>query len=147
MGEDDFPVQFIIREWFNIPTWAEFRGFVYGRKFTALSQYFDSCYFEELQEAKEKIENLITEFFEKKLKALVPLENYIIDFAITESWEVFVIELNPYNPNTDSCLFSWSRDAELLKEGPFEFRILDKPIQNLASQVISVWKPLLLEEN
>lgn len=74
------------------------------------------------------------------------MNNYIIDFGITSDGDVYVIELNPYNPNTDSCLFSWSRDVELLKNGPLEFRILNNPISNLSSSVLSCWKSLIEEE-
>jgi hypothetical protein len=140
---EPFPIQIIIREWIDIPLWAEFRGFVYNKEFVALSQYFDGCYFEEVVAQKDEIQSKITEFFNTHLKPLVPLTNYIVDFAISSAGKVYVIELNPYNPNTDSCLFSWSRDVQLLKEGPFEFRYRTQLNRHL--DVLEVWKPLLDE--
>ena len=119
---------------------------MYNNELVALSQYFDACFFKELGFQKDQIEKDIREFYDNKLKDLVPLDEYIIDFGITDEEGVKVIELNPYNPNTDSCLFSWSRDAEILKSGPFEFRIVPKPIPNLSSQVLSCWKPYLSSE-
>jgi hypothetical protein len=76
---------------------------------------------------KHKFSDLIQDFFKNKIKDKVKLENYIIDFAIVEGRgeedrKVVVIELNPWKHTTDSCLFSWFKDADQLHNGPLEFR-------------------------
>ena len=38
------------------------------------------------------------------------------------------MEVNPFGEMAGSCLFSWSKDREVLTgEGPFEFRIVGEP--------------------
>jgi hypothetical protein len=75
------------------------------------------------------------------------LENYIIDFAITNDGEILIIELNPWyinlinirNTNTDPAMFSWNQNLKQLKEGPFEFRYREKPMKSLKGIIISFW--------
>jgi len=55
----------------------------------------------------------------------VPLDNYICDFCIVKD-KVYIIELNPFATTTDAGLFAWGADEKILKDGPFEFRIVEK---------------------
>jgi hypothetical protein len=58
-------IQIIIREWKDISISNEFRGFVYNSKLTALSQYFDICYFKSIEKNKEEIvQNIQKKFLE-----------------------------------------------------------------------------------
>jgi len=43
-----------------------------------------------------------------------------------------IIELNPFFADTGACLFSWKSnvDRDIISKGPFEFRILEKPIDS-----------------
>ena len=131
---------------------GEFRAIVYDKKIVALSQYFDMCYFSDIQNLENIVPQKIQEFFETQLRDRVPLSNYIIDFAVSsisgdpENWKIYVIELNPYNANTDPCLFSWSRDKDLLTKGPFEYRFLKAPLPQLSLRVLSVWKEYVTSE-
>jgi len=136
------PIKVIIREWKEITIENEFRGFVFNKQLTALSQYFDTCYFETLKQNNAAIEKTLKQFFEDKIRPRIQFKNnFIIDFCITTNKEVLLIELNPFLTTTDSVLFSWKNDKKILTgEKEFEFRVLERPIKNLQHCVISPWK-------
>jgi len=140
--ETTFDIQIIVRQWVTVPISGEFRGFVYAKELTALSQYFDSCYFPELIKNESKILSRIQEFF-TKIKASIPLSNYIIDFALT-SENIYIIELNPFAPTTDACLFTWTQDEDILHgKAPFNYRYVQEPKKHLKKLVFPVWQPFL----
>jgi hypothetical protein len=94
-----FEVKLILREWNDsIKYEYEFRCFVYQNSLNAISQY-DYCFFsEELVKDSEKLKTSISNFFDEVVKnKLNDLENYVIDFGVTKSGEIFIIELNPFN--------------------------------------------------
>lgn len=87
-------------------------------------------------------------------------------FTSGEMRNVWVIEINPFVSNvgapqsslislnlstyqkdtTGASLFDWSRDAEVLKNGPFEFRLLTKPPEhNYEGFISNEWRELLAE--
>ena len=94
---------------------------------TAISQYNFLCYFKEVDENKFEIQKKILSFFDN-LK--ISQQNYILDLHVNDE-EIKVIELNPFENATGTCLFNWKKDFEILKNGPFEFRINLKPIDDL----------------
>ena len=80
----------------------EFRGFVCNKQFTALSQYYYDCYFSSINKNKNLIEIAIKEFWEKKIKNLLPYNSYVIDFGIIGSLSKYgSIEITPSN-NTNN---------------------------------------------
>jgi hypothetical protein len=70
-------------------------------------------------------------------EALAPTVNYVIDFAIVmgqqdghdSEMQVKVLEINPYEPATSACLFSWAINNQTLRGegGSFEMRMVDQP--------------------
>jgi hypothetical protein len=121
----DFPnlwdMKLIVRLFQSIPYSMEFRGFVYDKKLTALSQYDPYICFEELNNPKtqRRIIRKIEAFFNEQVMARVPYEHYIIDFGIrnlkSKHAEIVVVEINSFEPSTGSSLFSWDEDLDLLK--------------------------------
>jgi len=107
-GQSRKPLQLIVREWVDIPIKYEFRGFVFGKKLVAISQYFDNCFFKDLVEESGQVRERLITFFNQWIVDRVPLENYICDFAIGYNGRVYIVELNPYAQTTDSCLFNVS---------------------------------------
>jgi hypothetical protein len=93
----------------------------------AISQYNYLCCFEELLKNKEKIQNQILSFFQT---LNISQKNYIIDLHVNDE-EIKVIELNPFENATGTCLFSWKKDEEILKNGPFEFRVTEKVLDDI----------------
>jgi len=51
-SEHGFKMYLLLRKFCPIEPSMEFRGFVYNNKLTAVSQYYDSCFFQELVENK-----------------------------------------------------------------------------------------------
>lgn len=104
-----------VRQWFDIPKWAEFRCFMRERKLIGISQYdcknLGHC--PEISEHAESIKFAIAEFF-KEFRVASHLENVVFDVFILQhhsdqhsSAKVKLLELNPFSPKTDACLFSW----------------------------------------
>ena len=76
--------QMVFRKWSeNHDIMLEFRGFVYNRKLTAISQYFDPLYFEKLNKNKNVYLKAMQSFYDS-VKDQIPFDNCIIDFLITE---------------------------------------------------------------
>ncbi len=149
-----FNENFVIRKFQEIDVDMEFRGFVYNGRLTCLSQYNYLIFSQKLVDNKLEIETTIRSFYtEKVAKSLLEanLNHFIIDFAFISSKysksflkiisfdknkfkfcdkasEIYVIELNPFLCTTDSALFSWEHEKEILEgKADFEFRITEKP--------------------
>jgi len=123
---DLFKQSIVVRQWVTIDVDMEWRGFVYDHKLNALSQYNYVTYFPRLAALEEKVGKAITSFFETNVKArMQKLEypNYVIDFAIVGDFErIYVIEINPWGPETDSALFSFKDELTLLQNQPLTIR-------------------------
>lgn len=113
-------IKISLREWNEeIDGFMEFRCFVKNNHFRAISQYNHYIIIGDLLDesvisgVREKILSFWNESIKEKLKYL---NDYIIDFALAKE-KVFVIELNPYLPNTGPGLFDWKDDEDLLQKG------------------------------
>jgi hypothetical protein len=62
----------VLRQWITIPPQFELRAFVFDRKLTALSQYYDNAYFYELIANKERILEVVQQCFEA-IKDICPV--------------------------------------------------------------------------
>lgn len=131
--KDRFNESFIIREYVKIDVDMEFRGFVFKRRLTALSQYNYLIYSKRLNEIKNQIQHEINSFFYNKVKNKLEnfIENYIIDFAVFSNDKTLwcsVIEINPFLETTDGGLFSWEHEKYILQsDKEFCFRITERP--------------------
>lgn len=130
---DLFHENFIIREFAAIDIDMEFRGFVFNRRLTGLSQYNYLIYSKRLNEHRDEIENEIKNFFYNQVlnKLNNFIENFIIDFAVflnNADISCKVIEINPFLDTTDAALFSWEHEKHLLQNSDdFCFRITERP--------------------
>jgi len=104
----------------HIPLWGEFRAWVYDNQLTAISQYYTSFHWPELDgdtfqlsTPKGQIFHKLAKLFEQVRDRFSDLGNYIIDFAITGDGRAIVLELNPYLPSTGACLFTWEADSQV----------------------------------
>jgi len=139
----------VIREFRTFAPEMEFRGFVYNKRLTALTQYNEFCYFPFLKSHSQAIVNKIEKDFEAMIK-VIPLKNYIVDFVLApdsdssssstteleqdpnlrnlEKLKVFIVELNPFAEFAGAGLFDWVTDKALLmglvkeKESKVEFK-------------------------
>lgn len=120
----------------NITTW-------YIRK-SNKSAKSDYLHFTSLVTNKESIEKRIREFYESSVKSKLKPGNdsFIIDFAVTDD-RIWVIELNPFLETTDGCLFSWQKESDVLKNGPWEFRIRTVPAHGGKSLISHFWREIM----
>ncbi|KAG2377915.1 hypothetical protein C9374_009000 [Naegleria lovaniensis] len=125
-----------LREWDpSIDIRFEFRTFVVNSKLRACSQYNHVIYVEELEKYQNEIRTLIhntTEYLQEHYFKDF-FTTYVADFVIYPSFFdsiklgvhakdcsassgefIKLIELNPYEESTGTCLFSWKQDTHIL---------------------------------
>lgn len=116
-----------LREWQEIPEWAEFRCFMKDRKLVGISQYnyLNGVIYSEIAENKESLIHLILGFFDN-FKKVSHLDNVIFDVFVKlrkignqNHWEIKLLEINPYFELTDPCLFDWRRPEDF--NGEFRY--------------------------
>jgi len=147
----------VVREFVDLEPDMEFRAFVCDRRLTGISQYSYTMFHQRVFENCLALGNAMSDCFQDKIFPLLSTYSapYVIDFAVelepggTDAYlpnikKVWVIEINPFLETTDSALFDWKKDRDLL-EGraphdlaqanglPFEFRVNSKKaVGNLA---------------
>lgn len=126
-GPDHSKISLCLREWLeeviDRPQY-EFRCFVHDLKLNAITQYFDWLHFPELVQRKQELQDLMTSFFYEHVAPVAPYRSFVIDFYVSASNQVMIIEFNPFHNGAGAGLFSWSKDRELFLNGPLEFRIV-----------------------
>ena len=119
-----------VRQWCDIPAWAELRCFMRSRRLVGISQY--DCknlrHCPEIAENADRIEAAIAAFF-KDFCAASHLDDVVFDVFIMingqhsgKSIDVRLLELNPFFLKTDSCLFHWDKDDF---DGSFRYLVAD----------------------
>ena len=142
-SQTPFIENIILRPFVPIDVDMEFRGFVFQRRLTCLSQYNYLIYSQRLCQWKDSIGEKITSFFNETIREKLKdyrSDNYVIDFALANTGEcvftralnsflvdgvladeglqgmrIWVIELNPFMETTDGALFSWEHERHLLE--------------------------------
>ena len=110
--------QIILRKWDDsLCTDREFRGFVQNNELKAICQDDRFGLFQETLDNKELYEKLINDFFNTKLKPLMKIPNYIVDFSILKNNEVKLIEFSPFLRCTSACLFRWDINYDEMLHG------------------------------
>lgn len=118
-----WPCSIWLREGTNIPAWSEFRCFAHMGKLVGISQYFYREVFPEIARNADAIEKAIVAFYEEKFRPVCPVDTVIFDVYATPSSEGFsirLIEINPFDPLTDPCMFQWDSLQEF--DGSMRFR-------------------------
>jgi hypothetical protein len=118
VGNDD-PVVLHLRAWRSIPDWSEVRLFFKNGKFVGASQYAYRHSFPEIANYAKEIEAVAVRAASVILEKLhVP--DVIVDLALQPidgqspqaGVQPLLIELNPFSPLTDPCLFSWEKGGD-----------------------------------
>jgi len=145
--EEDYACNIILRRFdTSLRPEMEFRAFVNDRRMTAVTQYNSSCFSPEIVAHKSQIAELMHNYYEEEVKDRLPYDSYVIDFVIRKDGKPFVIELNPFGRCTHAGLFDWTKDEEVLKGGkPFEFRILEEPLEDPTATLAGSLKQMLQE--
>lgn len=115
---NNYAPHIFVRQWIDIEKWQEFRCFMVGRLLKGISQYF---YMDgrmlEIVENEGGIRWAIEEFFVEFRKAFFSTDLWDVVFDVivfrkqvehrSYIWEVKLLEINPFGPMTDPCLFRW----------------------------------------
>ena len=150
-GDGDFTkcTCLILREWVDIPQWAEFRGFIWDGQLNAIGQYNHLVMFPQLKQHKARVRTDLESFY-AAIKDQIPLDRYIIDFAWTEE-RVYLIEVNPFDGElvfpASTGLWSWEADREQMKNGPLELRVRETVEEThvLKHSIDPRWRAILLK--
>lgn len=131
----------ILREWQPaLRQDMEFRVFVANGKVSAISQYNNYCQFDSLTSlSKEELQNLSDRIIDyvSHLHPIIDKNSYILDIAVINE-NIAVIELNPFDNTTGSCLYSWKTDHDLLhglKDEKVVIKIRETPMENIQTLV------------
>jgi hypothetical protein len=112
MQSIDIPYHLILRK--TVPHFnpsVEFRCFVRNRKLLCIGQR-DLNHYSFLFKMESKIQSLIQEFFDVRLRDTFDDDNFVFDVYIPAPYSrVWLVDINPWAPRTDPILFSW---AEIL---------------------------------
>lgn len=99
-----------VRQWVDISPEMEFRCFMKNRHLIGVSQYFYQTSFPVLDspEIRNTIKIVLGEFFADFSK-VSPSDNVVFDVALflDKKPHVKLVEINPFHPLTQACLFSW----------------------------------------
>lgn len=99
-----------VRQWVDISPEMEFRCFMKNRHLIGVSQYFYQTSFPVLDspEIRNTIKIVLGEFFADFSK-VSPSDNVVFDVALFlgKKPHVKLVEINPFHPLTQACLFSW----------------------------------------
>jgi len=114
----------VLRQWEpELSLEYEFRGYVHKGKLNALSQYDHYGVHPDLELIKDKVQEKVFDMW-KQVHPHVGTESYVIDFAyLPKSGRMIVVELSPFLPCTGPACFKWDKDGDLLRNGPFTFRL------------------------
>jgi len=133
-GQSRFDLQFEVREWCDevYPEW-EFRLFIWNHKLTCATQYHKDVYVPEISLQREKICELIQEFYLKEISGKIPSNcpNLTVDIAIKPDLRtVWLIEIGNPPPVAGTALYDWDNEhhKDIImngKDGKFCLSVLD----------------------
>lgn len=100
--------ELVLRQWFNINPALEFRCFVKDRQLVGICQRDYLKYYSFLWDLKDQLADEIEGFFEDNLQHTFPDESFVFDVYVPEPYDcVYLIDINPFAPQTDPLLFTW----------------------------------------
>lgn len=106
-----------LRKWYpSLRPEMEFRCFVKNRNLIGISQREVTTFYPAVVEKKERLREVIREFFIDHVKANFELENYTFDVYVTRNESVKILDFNPWGAFTLPLLFDWEELEEEEKE-------------------------------
>jgi len=116
----------LLMPWKNIVHDTETRCYVNNKRLVAFSQYYTDCTDSyasviSITEFYRKVVDFVNDYItNNELTTLSSINNFVIDLSQQyDSTNIMMIELNTYDRNTDSCLFSWDEiDLMVMTELP-----------------------------
>ncbi len=117
-------VHVLLRAWQPMPGWSEFRAFIHDRRIVGISQYHSQKAYPIIHGEAARIRHAVGSYL-TDLIAEFGLVQIVVDLCVRLSGEgiaVGLIELSPFERETDPCLFDWSDpkgfDGRLRYRGP-----------------------------
>lgn len=94
-----------------------------NRDLVGISQREVTTFYPALVEKKERLQEVIREFFIEHVKSSFESENYTFDVYVTKNEAVKIVDFNPWGAFTLPLLFDWEELEELNEE--IDFRIVE----------------------
>jgi len=133
-----------VREFVNFPPGFELRAFIHQGVFTCLTQYNNFVCDPTLVRRAGEVEKACRRFIDSRIipglgaQPAPGLTSFVLDLALDPqpdgSFNIYVVELNPFAEFTGGALFKWSLDKPVMfgfdPDGapvPFEFRFNTEP--------------------
>ncbi len=150
----------LIREWdLRVSDDMEFRAFVSGGKLRAISQYNHYCFYKHLEALRPHIVSAVNKRWLSVAGQLAAAgyKDLVIDFGLFSAtddssqeprYDARIIELNPFAKTTGACLFSWSKDHDILTKGTVgaapPLRLHSAPVEGIQGFVEGVLLPRVI---
>ncbi|KAJ3148358.1 hypothetical protein HDU86_007467 [Geranomyces michiganensis] len=129
--------ELVLRKWYELVPSMEFRCFVRDSVLIGISQRDIANYYDFLVRESADLQSSIQEFFELNIQGRFPDANYVFDVYINQrNRKVWLLDFNPYSPETDSLLFSWPdilATATTPSSSHPEFRVLQSQAEAVGS--------------
>ncbi|KAH6587535.1 hypothetical protein BASA61_006261 [Batrachochytrium salamandrivorans] len=105
--------ELVLREWFDLAPSMQFRCFVKSHHLVGMCQRDSANYYEFLDHNKDALEISICDFFDQQIDGKFPDPNYVFDvYMNARTRKVWLIDINPFGPPTDTLLFTWQEIFE-----------------------------------
>lgn len=147
-----------VRQFVNLDPCLQFRVFIYNDKVNAITQKY-AIYSPWLNKYAEKVSNALQNFVESRiLPEMEDHPSFCVDLSIVFNHEngsksndleympyglhfkesdtpfgILLMQFIPFFPRAVNGLFEWSRDRNILTDGPFELRIRRAPTTVITS--------------
>ncbi|KAL2102922.1 hypothetical protein ACEWY4_002090 [Coilia grayii] len=111
-SDDDSPdpvisYELVLRKWSELIPGGEFRCFVKEHKLIAISQRDYTQYYHHISKQEHSISHSIQGFFRDHIQYKFLDDDYVFDVYRDSCGRVWLIDINPFGPVTDSLLFTW----------------------------------------
>ena len=139
--------QIVLRKWDEgLSPDKEFRCFVRDNELKAICQDERFALFPDLIKKKSIYEKLINDFFNTKVKSLMKIPNYIIDFCVFDNNEVKLIEFSPFLLCTSARLFRWNINYEEMLHGNGKLTVREEEYKDL-NMFVKDWERHIIKES
>jgi hypothetical protein len=91
-------------------------------------------------------EKLINDFFNTKVKALMKIPNYIVDFCVLDNNEIKLIEFSPFLLCTSARLFRWNINYDEMLHGNGKLTVREEEYKDL-NMYVKDWEKLISRQS
>lgn len=116
--------ELVLRQWVAVNPALEFRCFVRNRALIGITQR-DMNHYDFLFPLQDRLAGEIEQFFEENLQTTFPDPDFVFDVYVPAPHDrVWLVDINPFAPRTDSLLFAWDELLAIDPSNPeFEYDI------------------------